>query len=91
MSAMVTRPRTDIQIVQDLDQCLRIFAGRCLVLQCVQRDFMTNTTLRDRFRIEEKNSSMASRIIRDTIEAELIGVHDKTVGSRARKYLPWWA
>ncbi|QSV46916.1 ATP-binding protein [Geobacter benzoatilyticus] len=60
-------------------------------LRYVQRDFMTNTTLRERFGIEEKNSSMASRIIRDTIEAGLIRCHDETVGSKARKYLPWWA
>lgn len=60
-------------------------------LRYVQRDFMTNTTLRDRFGIEEKNSSMASRIIRDTIQAGLIRCHDEMVGSKARKYLPWWA
>ncbi len=60
-------------------------------LRYVQRDYMTNTTLRERFGIEDKNSSMASRIIRDTIEAGLIRCHDETVGSKARKYLPWWA
>lgn len=60
-------------------------------LRYVQRDFMTNTTLRKRFGIEEKNSSMASRIIRDTIDADLIHCHDETVGNKARKYLPWWA
>ena len=60
-------------------------------LRYVQRDFMTNTTLRERFGIEEKNSSMASRVIKVTIEAGLIRCHDETVGSKARKYLPWWA
>lgn len=60
-------------------------------LKYVQRDFMTNTTLRERFGIEDKNSAMASRIIRDTIEAGLIRCHDESVGSKARKYLPSWA
>lgn len=60
-------------------------------LRYVQRDYMTNTTLRERFGIDEKNSSMVSRIIKDTIEAGLIRCHDETVGSRARKYLPKWA
>ena len=41
--------------------------------------------------IDEKNSSMVSRIIRDALEAGLIRCHDETVGSRARKYLPIWA
>lgn len=60
-------------------------------LRYVQRDYMSNTTLRERFGIEEKNSSMVSRIIKDAIEAKLIRLHDDTVGSRARKYVPWWA
>jgi ATP-dependent DNA helicase RecG len=60
-------------------------------LRYVQRDFMTNTTLRDRFGIEAKNSATVSRIIRDTLNAGLIRCYDESVGSRARKYLPWWA
>ncbi|MDQ0290664.1 ATP-binding protein [Oligosphaera ethanolica] len=60
-------------------------------LRYVQRDYMTNTSLRKRFGIDEKNSSMVSRIIKDTVEAGLIRCHDETVGSRARKYLPRWA
>lgn len=60
-------------------------------LRNVQRDFMTNTTLRERFGIEDKNSATASRIIKETIHAGLIRCHDETAGSKARKYLPWWA
>jgi len=52
---------------------------------------MTNTTLRERFGIEDKNSAMASRIIGDTRSAGFIRFHDDLVGSKARKYLPWWA
>lgn len=77
---------------KNMDKTDRIRA--CYLHAClryVQRDNMTNTTLRQRFGIEEKNSSMVSRIIRDTIAAGLICVYDDTVGSRARKYLPWWA
>ena len=77
---------------REMDKADRIRA--CYLHAClryVQRDVMTNTTLRERFGIEEKNSSMASRIIRDGIESGLIRCHDETVGSKARKYLPWWA
>jgi predicted HTH transcriptional regulator len=77
---------------REMDKADRLRA--CYLHAClryVQRDFMTNTTLRERFGISEKNSSMASRIIRDTVEAGLIRCHDETVGSKARKYLPWWA
>lgn len=77
---------------KDMDKADRIHA--CYLHAClryVQRDYMTNTTLRERFGIEEKNSSMVSRIIRDAMEAGLIRCHDETVGSKARKYLPGWA
>lgn len=60
-------------------------------LKYVQRSFMTNTTLRKRFGIEDKNSATASRIIKDTTLAGFIRCHDDSVGSKAKKYLPWWA
>ncbi len=78
--------------LREMDKGDRIWA--CYLHAClryVQRDFMTNSTLRERFGIDAKNSAMASRIIRDTLEAGRIRCHDDTVGSKAKKYLPWWA
>lgn len=75
-----------------MDKADRIRA--CYLHAClhyVQRDYMTNTTLRDRFGIEEKNSSMASRIIKDASEAGLIVPFDENAGRKYMKYLPWWA
>jgi predicted HTH transcriptional regulator len=60
-------------------------------LRYVQRDFMTNATLRGRFGIDSKNSAMASRIIKDALISNRIRAYDETVGSKAKKYLPWWA
>jgi ATP-dependent DNA helicase RecG len=78
--------------LRDMDKADRIRASYLhACLRYVQRDFMTNTTLRERFGIEDKNSAMASRIIKDTIDAGLIRCHDDSVGSRARKYVPSWA
>lgn len=77
---------------KQMDKADRIRA--CYLHAClkyVQRDFMTNATLRERFGIEEKNSATASRIIRDTLQADLIRCYDDSVGSRAKKYLPSWA
>jgi predicted HTH transcriptional regulator len=77
---------------KDMDKADRIRA--CYLHAClryVQRDYMTNTTLRERFGIDEKNSSMASRIIRDTLEAKLIVPYDEEAGRKYMKYLPWWA
>jgi ATP-dependent DNA helicase RecG len=78
--------------LKDMDKEDRINA--CYLHAClryVQRDFMTNTTLRERFGITENNSAMASRIIKDTLTAQRIRLFDDTVGSKAKKYLPWWA
>lgn len=58
-------------------------------LHYVQRNFMTNITFRERFGIDPKNTTV-SRIIKDTIEADLIRCHDVSVGTRARRYMPWW-
>lgn len=59
-------------------------------LRYVEHDFMSNTTLRKRFGIAEKNRSMVSKIINDTLEGKKIVIYDESVGSRARKYIPWW-
>lgn len=78
--------------LKEMDRADRVRA--CYLHAClkyVQRNYMTNTSLRERFGIEEKNSAMASRIIKDSIQANAIRCHDDSVGTRARKYLPWWA
>ena len=78
--------------LKEMDKQERIRA--CYLHAClryVQHDYMTNTSLRERFGIEVKNRSLVSKIISDTIEAGKILIFDETVGSRARKYIPWWA
>lgn len=78
--------------LKEMDKADRVRA--CYLHAClryVQRDYMTNTTLRGRFGIEDKNSATASRIIKDTLTAGLIRCYDDSVGSKAKKYLPGWA
>lgn len=60
-------------------------------LRFVQHDPMTNSSLRQRFGIEERNLAMASRIIRDAVEDGLVKPHDPEQAKRYAKYLPWWA
>ena len=60
-------------------------------LRYVNGGTLTNTTLRERFAIEPKNSAMVSRVISDAISAELIRRINENGDSKARKYLPWWA
>jgi len=60
-------------------------------LRYVERDPMTNSSLRERFGIAEENLSMASRIIKDAIEDALVKPFDAQQGRKYAKYLPFWA
>ncbi len=61
-------------------------------LRYVNRDSMTNASLRERLGISESNSSIASRIIDETKEAKLIKDFDPENKSRRHmKYVPVWA
>ncbi len=60
-------------------------------LKYVQRNFMTNSSLRERFGIAEKNSATASRIIKETVEASLIRPYDEGSGKKFMKYVPMWS
>jgi predicted HTH transcriptional regulator len=61
-------------------------------LKYVSGEYMTNTSLRERFGIEEKNYSMASRIIAEGIKSGLIKDYDPDNKSKKHsKYVPFWA
>jgi ATP-dependent DNA helicase RecG len=88
LRAFIYGPR----LLKDMDKEDRIRA--CYQHSClkyVSNEMMTNQSLRARFKIEEKNYPMASRIIRDTIDAGLIRVYDQSVGTKGIKYVPSWA
>lgn len=60
-------------------------------LKYISREYMTNASLRDRFKLG-KNSSSAWRIINDTIDAGFIRVQDPDITSKKFvKYVPFWA
>lgn len=60
-------------------------------LKYVNREPMNNTSLRQRFQIDEGNSAMVSRIIKQTIEAGLIRLYDPAANRKAYRYVPCWA
>jgi ATP-dependent DNA helicase RecG len=79
--------------LNDLDKKEKILACyQHACLKWVSNEKMTNQSLRDRFKIEAHNYSIASRIIRDTIEEELIKEDDPDSNSRKyASYIPFWA
>lgn len=59
-----------------------------------KKEFWNNyfISILERFQIDEKNSAIASRIIKDTLAAELIKEDDPSSSSRKfAKYIPFWA
>ena len=60
-------------------------------LRFVQRDLMTNSSLRERFAIPAHNSAIASRIIRDTIDEGWVKPYDPEQGRKHARYVPFWA
>lgn len=60
-------------------------------LKRVNREYMTNASLRERFNIDRKNISMVSRLLSDTCALGLIYVSPDSTSDKNRKYLPFWA
>jgi len=50
-----------------------------------------HASLRERFDIDKKNSSMISRLLNDTCAIGLIYISPDSTSDKNRKYLPFWA
>lgn len=59
-------------------------------LRYVSGEPTTNASIRTRFGIAEQNSSQASRLLADALDAGLILIEDPGAGPRSRRYVPFW-
>ena len=98
INVIVTENRTHVSIysyktLNKLDKKEKIRACyQHACLKYVSNEKMTNQSLRERFKIENKNAAIASRIIRDALKDGVIKEDDPE--SKSRKYagyLPFWA
>ena len=71
------------------DRVRAVYQHACL--HYVTRAHVTNTSVRERFGIEPKNSAVASRLIREALEAGLIRLVNEDAADRLRAYVPHWA
>ena len=60
-------------------------------LKHVSRRFLTNTSVRERFGIDQQSSATASRLIREAVEEGVILPVDEDAAKKLMKYVPWWA
>ena len=52
---------------------------------------MTNTTLRERFDLDLKNSATASRLIKEAVTAGMVKPLDEVSTPKMMQYVPFWA
>ncbi|WP_250033277.1 ATP-binding protein [Paractinoplanes maris] len=79
----------DLRDMDRADRVRAVYLHACLRYVSAQR--MTNTSVRARFGIEAHNSARASRLIKEAIDGELIGLRDPQAPVKLREYVPWWA
>ncbi len=98
ISVLVVEHKTRVTIysykaLNDLDKKEKIRACyQHACLKYVSNDKMTNQSLRDRFKIEDQNAAIASRIIKDALEEGVVKLEDPESKSRKyAKYIPYWA
>ncbi len=61
------------------------------VLQYLSSQPLTNTTLRERFKLHEKQRNQISNLISDAVAAGRIRRKDSGSGNKFAEYLPYWA
>lgn len=80
------QPLTKMDIA---DRVRAVYLHACL--RYVNREYLTNTSVRERFGIEPQNIAAASRLIREAIEVGLIVADDPNAGPKFMRYIPIWA
>lgn len=86
--AVLLAPRS----LTKMDKADRIRA--CYLHSClryVNREYLTNTSVRERFGIQPQNIALASRLIKEAVQAEVIAPYDANAAPRLMKYVPIWA
>jgi ATP-dependent DNA helicase RecG len=71
------------------DRVRAVYLHACL--RYVNREYLTNTSVRQRFGIEPQNIAAASRLIREAVEAGSIVPYDAHAAPKLMRYVPAWA
>ncbi len=78
---------------EDMDRNDRIRAcyQHC-ALKWVMSERMTNQSLRERFKLPDTRAETASRVIKETLQSDLIKLDDpESLSKRYARYVPFWA
>jgi ATP-dependent DNA helicase RecG len=70
----------------------KIWACFChCVVRWLRHDYMSNTTLRERFSLAQEDYQAVSAVISDARKAERIVPAEEDQGKRNARYVPYWA
>ena len=70
------------------DRVRAVYLHACL--RYVKREYLTNTSIRERFGIEVRNSAKASRLIAEAVRDGAIMPEDPKAAPKLMRYVPWW-
>ena len=59
-------------------------------LKYVNQEYVTNSSLRQRFGIEARNSARVSRLLAEAVREGVIAPDDPTAARKQMRYVPWW-
>jgi predicted HTH transcriptional regulator len=77
---------------RDLSKSDRIWACFChCVVKWIRHDFMSNTSLRERFSLTDEEYQVVSGVIAEAKREHRIKAADANQGKRNAKYIPYWA
>ena len=80
------RKFTDMSLPERIEACYQHAA-----LQYLSSHALTNTTLRERFKLNDKYRNQVSNVISDAVDAGRIKRKDAGGGKKFAEYLPYWA
>ncbi|HEX4309500.1 MAG TPA: RNA-binding domain-containing protein [Acidobacteriaceae bacterium] len=71
------------------DRVRALYLHACL--RYVNREQMTNKTVRERLGIQPQNTAYASRLIKEALRAGVIVAYDSEAAPKMMRYVPFWA
>lgn len=72
------------------DERVRAVYQHCC-LRFVTNQITNNESIRERFRIDKKNSAVASRLLGEAVDAGKIRAVDEHAANKLMRYVPYWA
>lgn len=71
------------------DRIRALYLHACL--RYVNRQHMTNASVRERLGIEAHNTARASRLISEAVDSGAVVPYDKSAAPKLMRYIPYWA